>query len=75
MEEEQREREKPERVKREKTERGDVPGRLGQNWATEHNPGRTEERKNKSMAWKQGRDREKVIHDRRRGGRGEVLIK
>ena len=30
---------------REKVERGDVPGRLRQNWATEHNPGRTEEKK------------------------------
>lgn len=43
----------------EKTEKGDVPGRLRQNWANEHNPGRRETRKNKRLAWKQGgRERE-----------------
>lgn len=50
MEEEQKERERSLKGKREKTERGDVLGRLGQKWATEHNPGRTEERKNKRLA-------------------------
>lgn len=54
----ERERQKPEREKREDRKRR-CAGRLRQNWATEHNPGRTEPRKSKSVAWKQGRERER----------------
>lgn len=53
-----REREKPESEKREDRKRR-CAGRLRQNWATEHNPRRTEEEKNKRRAWKQGKERDR----------------
>lgn len=51
-----------------------MPGRLRQNWATEHNPGRTERRKIKDWPGNRG-ERERERDDRRRGGRGEAQIK